>query len=185
MLISGLYGHICVQCAEQANKIFEKELEGSTVSITDTDSTSGEKGGKKLPTPIQIKEHLDQYVIGQDQAKRTLSVAVYNHYKRIVQKPKATDDDVEIVGTEWLLDQSKDLYKAVAFSFQQWWIVALYVIAMAALSFHLVHGFQSAFQTLGINHPKYSPFIKAIGLWVFAILIPIGFAAMPIYFFIK
>lgn len=97
MLISGLDGHICDHCAEQANKIVEKELEGSTVSITDTNSTSGEKGGKKLPTPIQIKEHLDQYVIGQDQAKRTLSVAVYNHYKRLNSKKNSKkSDDVEI-----------------------------------------------------------------------------------------
>ena len=81
--------------------------------------------------------------------------------------------------------KSKDLYKAVAFSFQQWWIVAFYVLAMAALSFHLIHGFQSAFQTLGWNHSKYKPLINFIGVWVFSILIPIGFAAMPVYFLFK
>jgi succinate dehydrogenase / fumarate reductase cytochrome b subunit len=57
------------------------------------------------------------------------------------------------------------------------------VLAMGALSFHLVHGFQSAFQTMGWNHHKYRPAIKFIGLWFFSILIPIGFAAMPLYFF--
>lgn len=97
MLISGLDGHICDHCAEQANNIVEKELGGSPESITDINSTSGEKGGKKLPTPIEIKEHLDQYVIGQDQAKRTLSVAVYNHYKRLNSKKNSKkSDDVEI-----------------------------------------------------------------------------------------
>jgi succinate dehydrogenase / fumarate reductase cytochrome b subunit len=81
--------------------------------------------------------------------------------------------------------KSKDLYKAVAFSFQQWWIVALYVLAMVALSFHLVHGFQSAFQTLGWNHSKYKPLINFLGIWVFSVIIPIGFAAMPLYFLFK
>ena len=81
--------------------------------------------------------------------------------------------------------KSKDLYKAVAFSFQQWWIVAFYVLAMAALSFHLIHGFQSAFQTLGWNHSKYKPLINFVGIWVFSVLIPIGFAAIPVYFLFK
>ena len=97
MLISGLDGHICDHCAEQANNIVKKELGGSPESITDINSTSGEKGGQKLPTPIEIKEHLDQYVIGQDQAKRTLSVAVYNHYNRLNSKKNSKkSDDVEI-----------------------------------------------------------------------------------------
>jgi succinate dehydrogenase / fumarate reductase cytochrome b subunit len=81
--------------------------------------------------------------------------------------------------------KAKDLYKAVAFSFQQLWIVALYVAAMAALAFHLLHGFQSAFQTLGWNHSKYKPLINFLGVWVFSVLVPIGFAVMPLYFFFK
>ena len=83
------------------------------------------------------------------------------------------------------ITKSKDLYKEVAFSFKQWWVVLFYVLAMAAMSFHLVHGFQSAFQTLGWNHSKYRPIINFIGVWIFGILIPIGFAAMPLYFFFK
>lgn len=81
--------------------------------------------------------------------------------------------------------KSKDLYKEVSYAFQQWWLVLLYVIAMGALSFHLIHGFQSAFQTLGWNHSKYKPLINFLGLWVFSVIIPIGFAAMPLYFFFK
>jgi succinate dehydrogenase / fumarate reductase cytochrome b subunit len=48
---------------------------------------------------------------------------------------------------------------------------------------HLIHGFQSAFQTLGLNHPKYTPFIKILG-WAFSIIVPLGFAAMPVYFYV-
>lgn len=79
----------------------------------------------------------------------------------------------------------KDLYKEVDESFSNPLIVIFYILAMVALSFHLIHGFQSGFQTLGINHPKYNPLIKFIGIGVFAIIIPIAFAAMPIYFFLK
>ena len=78
---------------------------------------------------------------------------------------------------------AKDLYKVVAESFKQWWYVALYVLSMAALSFHLIHGFRSAFQTLGWDNNRYVPLIRFIGEWVFGIIIPILFAAMPIYFF--
>lgn len=79
--------------------------------------------------------------------------------------------------------QAKDLYKQVAFSFQSWYLVLLYVLAMVALSFHLIHGFQSAFQTLGWDHRRYFPLIKFLGVWVFGVAIPAGFAAMPLYFF--
>jgi succinate dehydrogenase / fumarate reductase cytochrome b subunit len=62
----------------------------------------------------------------------------------------------------------------------------LYVIAMLVLSFHLLHGFSSAFQSIGFNHPKYSPFIKGFGK-AFAILVPLLFATIPVYihFFLK
>lgn len=77
----------------------------------------------------------------------------------------------------------KDLYKELKVGFKNVWIVIFYVLSMLAVSLHLYHGFQSAFQTLGINHKKYTPFIKFLGLWVFSILIPLAFAAMPIYFY--
>jgi succinate dehydrogenase / fumarate reductase cytochrome b subunit len=53
-------------------------------------------------------------------------------------------------------------------------------VGVIALAFHLVHGFQSAFQTLGLNHRKYTPLIKGIG-WLYAILFPLGFAILPLY----
>ncbi len=73
-----------------------------------------------------------------------------------------------------------NLYTRVDLAYQQWWIVLFYVIAMIVLAYHLLHGFQSAFQSLGLNHPKYTPVIKTIGT-LFAILIPLGFAIIPIY----
>lgn len=77
----------------------------------------------------------------------------------------------------------KDLYLLVAISFKQAWYVILYVISMMAVAFHLVHGFSSSFQTLGINHTKYNGLIRFLGIWVFGIIIPVLFAAMPVYFF--
>ncbi|MFZ4260993.1 succinate dehydrogenase cytochrome b subunit [Sphingobacterium sp. HJSM2_6] len=79
--------------------------------------------------------------------------------------------------------KSKDLYKQVAVAFQNPLLVALYLLGMAALSFHLIHGFQSAFQTLGFNHRRYVGIVKWIGIWVFGILVPVAFAAMPLYFY--
>ena len=86
-----------------------------------------------------------------------------------------------IRGTE--VTVAKDLYLIVAEAFKQGWYVALYVLSMAALAFHMIHGFSSAFQTLGWDHKKYIPAIKFIGIWIFGVIIPLGFAAMPIYFY--
>ncbi|WP_373512806.1 succinate dehydrogenase cytochrome b subunit [Persicitalea sp.] len=79
----------------------------------------------------------------------------------------------------------KDLYQEAEASFANPLLVFFYVLSMAAVSFHLVHGFRSAWQTLGANHPKYNPIFNFLGVWVFAIIIPVAFAAMPIYFFLK
>lgn len=66
--------------------------------------------------------------------------------------------------------------------FQMWWYSALYVVAVIFLFLHLNHGFQSAFQTFGWNHKKYTPLIKKLGT-AYAIIMAIGFASMPVYFF--
>ncbi len=79
----------------------------------------------------------------------------------------------------------KDLYKEVAVEFKEWWLVALYVLCMFAVAFHLYHGFQSAFQTFGINHSRFNGLIKFIGIWFFSVIIPASFAAMPLFFFFK
>lgn len=87
LLISGISGYICDMCSEQAHEIVNETFKSSGKSTPDISLNS-------LPKPKQIKEFLDQYVIGQDSAKRFLSVSVYNHYKRILQK--TVKDDVEI-----------------------------------------------------------------------------------------
>jgi succinate dehydrogenase / fumarate reductase, cytochrome b subunit len=76
----------------------------------------------------------------------------------------------------------KDLYARVATAFSQPLIVFAYLIGMFVLSFHLWHGFQSAFQTLGFNHRKYTPTIHLVGK-AFAIVVPALFALIPIYFY--
>jgi succinate dehydrogenase / fumarate reductase cytochrome b subunit len=77
----------------------------------------------------------------------------------------------------------KDLHARVQTSFGQLWYVIFYVIAMVAVSFHLKHGFQSAFRTLGWTHRKYTPIVEFIGTWLFAVIIPLGFAAMPVVYY--
>lgn len=79
--------------------------------------------------------------------------------------------------------KAKDLYRQVDFAFQNIGLVILYIIAMAALAFHMIHGFTSAFQTLGVSHKKYLPIIQGLGVWLFGVIIPIGFALMPLYFY--
>ena len=87
LLITGMNGFICDECVQQAYLILQRE---------DDESEKSKKPFKlkKVPKPKEIKEYLDEYIIGQDEAKRTLSVAVYNHYKRL-QQPEA-EDGVEI-----------------------------------------------------------------------------------------
>lgn len=77
---------------------------------------------------------------------------------------------------------NKDLYMETKEAFSQWWLVALYVISMVFLASHLSHGFQSAFQTLGLNHKKYTPIIQFVGK-AFAIVVPLLFAIIPIMMF--
>lgn len=89
MLIAGLEAHICDSCVEQASDILNEQL-GAEKGTPGKSSNFKKYSNLK---PLLIKQHLDQYVIGQDEAKRTLAVAVYNHYKRINQQSK---DDIEI-----------------------------------------------------------------------------------------
>lgn len=80
---------------------------------------------------------------------------------------------------------NKDMYAIVKQTFQvEWWFSIFYILAMFLLAFHLNHGFQSAFRTLGLNHNKYTPIVTGIGT-VIAVLVPAGFAAIPLVFLIK
>lgn len=78
---------------------------------------------------------------------------------------------------------NKDLWTLTVTAFEQWWYTAFYVVALIALGFHLSHGAQSAFQSLGINHPKYTPMIKK-GAAVFAWLVPAMFIAVAVFLFV-
>ena len=88
LLITGLNGYICEDCAQRAYNIVMQ-----TGALEQGKKEEAFKM-KKVPKPKEIKEYLDEYIIGQDEAKRYLSVSVYNHYKRL-QQPK-DDDGVEI-----------------------------------------------------------------------------------------
>jgi ATP-dependent Clp protease ATP-binding subunit ClpX len=89
MLIAGINGHICDSCANQASKIVQEEL---TLSPSAANTATQ---NLNLLKPQEIKAHLDQYVIGQQDAKKVLSVAVYNHFKRLKQKTNENDVEIE------------------------------------------------------------------------------------------
>jgi len=88
LLIAGLDGHICDRCIEQAHGLVLDE-------VTEVD-TSGLSAELVLKKPVEIKSFLDEYIIGQEQAKKVMSVAVYNHYKRLLQPATKKEDDIEI-----------------------------------------------------------------------------------------
>jgi ATP-dependent Clp protease ATP-binding subunit ClpX len=87
VLIAGITGHICDQCIQQAQNILNDEMNNKLKTTINSHLT--------LLKPVEIKKFLDQYVIGQDEAKKVLAVAVYNHYKRISSKIKK-QDEIEI-----------------------------------------------------------------------------------------
>lgn len=91
-LIAGPSVYVCDECVELCNDIIREELQETQTQSTD-----------KLPKPKEIKEVLDEYVIGQDKAKRTLSVAVYNHYKRLRSQGNAKKSEVELAKSNILL----------------------------------------------------------------------------------
>lgn len=88
VLIAGINGHICDRCIAQAYQIVNEEFANKQ------DKTLNQS--LNLLKPIEIKSFLDEYVIGQNQAKKVLAVAVYNHFKRLVQKPDSESDDIEV-----------------------------------------------------------------------------------------
>lgn len=87
LMISGIHAHICDKCISQANQILTEELKTKSKDALPE---------FKLIKPVDMKKHLDQYVVGQDEAKKILSVAVYNHYKRLMQKKRGKNDDIVI-----------------------------------------------------------------------------------------
>ncbi len=96
-IIAGPGVYICNECVKVCSNIIEDDM------YEDTELTYTLNDNKELPNPAQIKEVLDTYVVGQEEAKKTLSVAVYNHYKRISNEAENEDDDVEIQKSNVLL----------------------------------------------------------------------------------
>ncbi|HPP83704.1 MAG TPA: ClpX C4-type zinc finger protein, partial [Rubrivivax sp.] len=94
-LIAGPSVFICDECIELCNDIIRDEAPA--------ESAAAKAAKSELPVPGEIKSILDQYVIGQDQAKRTLAVAVYNHYKRLKHMGAGAKDDVELTKSNILL----------------------------------------------------------------------------------
>ncbi len=102
-LIAGPEVYICDECVELCNEILDEEF----FEAKDKEGNSGEgnleKSEKPIPKPHEIKEYLDQYIVGQDDAKKVLSVAVYNHYKRLKHNKETDKDSVEIQKSNILL----------------------------------------------------------------------------------
>ncbi len=90
LLITGVEGYICDDCTQQANEIIQSAFSNKSLR-----KTTKQADIKKVPKPKEIKEYLDQYIIGQDEAKRYLSVSVYNHYKRLMQPVDDTGVEIE------------------------------------------------------------------------------------------
>lgn len=99
-------------------------------------------------------------------------------------KIKFQPDTFEMVQYAGMTHPIKNAYAQVALSFSNPLIVLCYILGLVALAFHLIHGFQSAFQTLGLRHKKYTPIIEGAGK-IIGILIPLGFAIFPLFFFFK
>jgi len=126
----------------------------------------------KYSNKIGFKEYRTDLATGKTQAVDYVPTSVD------FEKSVSTENNFEIV-------RVKDLHARVAYSFSNLWYVIFYVIAMGAVSFHLLHGFQSAFRTTGWVHRKYTPIVNFIGTWLFAVVIPLGFAAMPVVYYIQ
>lgn len=94
---------------------------------------------------------------------------------------KFTDNVLPVTYTDSGLTV-KNLYALVAGAYTELWVVIAYVVSMVFIAFHLFHGFESAFQTLGLNHPKYNPLIRTVGR-AYSVLVPLGFAIIPVYFY--
>ena len=91
---------------------------------------------------------------------------------------------LSMISYDGLDHEVKNLYDRVSIAFEIPWIVIVYVIGQIVLGFHLWHGFESAFQTLGLNHKKYTPIIRVVGR-AFAVLVALGFALIPILHFLS
>jgi succinate dehydrogenase / fumarate reductase cytochrome b subunit len=126
----------------------------------------------KYSNQVAFKEYRTDLSTGKTTASN------YTPTSADFEKSVSVENNVEVV-------RVKDLHARVALSFSKPLYVLIYVIAMIAVAFHLLHGFQSAFRTLGWVHRKYTPIVYFIGTWLFGVIIPLGFAAMPVVYYIQ
>ena len=91
---------------------------------------------------------------------------------------------LEMMQYEGYDEPVKNLFSKVELTFSKPFFVVFYILSMVGLGVHLLHGFQSAFQTLGLNHPKYTPIIRAVGIFT-AVIIPFLFAIIPILMYLE
>lgn len=162
----GLYFFIVLH-AVQGILLWRKNIaargpQGYAVKVTRAVNTNGNIASRMgaLGTVILIFILLHMYQFWLQMKMGTVSMVTY--------------DDVQV----------KDLYTLVVQAFANPLYVVFYVVSMVMIAFHLWHGFQSAFQTLGLNHPKYTPLIQWVGK-AYSILIPLGFAIIPIFMFLN
>lgn len=83
----------------------------------------------------------------------------------------------------WLLGEEINLYESMKLTFQEAWVVIVYVLGCISLAWHLLHGFQSAFRTLGVSNKKYLVLLNTVGV-AFSIIVPLAFALMPVSFYL-
>ena len=95
LMLTGINGYICSDCVQNAYEML-KEFSPDAKKSGTNKKGEGKVNLKDVPKPKDIKDYLDQYIIGQDDAKRFMSVAVYNHYKRLAQANDKEEDGVEI-----------------------------------------------------------------------------------------
>lgn len=128
--------------------------------------------GRYMFTEVSFKDYRKDLLTG------SLTVTDYKPVSPDFEYAVTMEGNTEVV-------RVKDLYGIVTQSFSLWWYVLLYLLAMVAVSYHLYHGFQSAFRTAGWVHGRYTPIIQATGIWMFAVIIPMAFASMPVVFYVK
>ncbi len=110
-IIAGPGVYICNECVGLCNEIIDAEYsDEDTYTLAELD---------EIPSPKEIKEILDEYVIGQEEAKKVLAVAVYNHYKRVAyeenieEKQEISDDDVEIQKKQYFISRNNRMWKNI------------------------------------------------------------------------
>lgn len=131
---------------------------------------------------VKMKTYIEYVQSGDTKVAQSL-----DEFQKIAQAEQAkamSQPGYEPTITDAKKVQYKDLYSIVAKEFEEPGVVFFYVLAMIAVLFHLMHGFSSAFQSLGLRHVKYDGLINGIG-WVLSVFLSAGFASMPLYFLLK